>query len=110
MAALYFDSGLAACRAFLDRYLWDSLPLDSPDGDSIPVDPKSALQELAQSLGLPVPRYISVRESGPEHNKLFTVEARVGKEWSAQANGSSKKIASRQAAALLLQRLTAQGE
>ncbi|MBI5280543.1 MAG: ribonuclease III [Candidatus Solibacter usitatus] len=110
IAALYLDAGLSACRGFLDRYVWDSLPLDSPEGDSIPVDPKSALQEFAQSRRLPVPRYISVRESGPEHNKLFTVEARVGKEFAAQAEGSSKKIASRQAAALLLQRLTAQAD
>jgi len=39
-----------------------------------------------------------VSERGPEHSKTFTVEVRVGKEWSGQAEGRTKKIAAQRAA------------
>jgi len=101
IAAIYLDAGPAlgidACRAFLTRYLWHFLT-----HSCIPVDPKNALQELAQARKLPIPRYSIVLESGPEHAKRFTVEARIGKHFSAQAEGSSKKAASQKAAELLL--------
>jgi ribonuclease-3 len=66
---------------------------------------KTALQELAQSRHLPQPRYNIVRERGPEHNKLFTVEVRVGKDWAGQADGRTKKIAAQRAARGLFDRL-----
>ncbi len=44
--------------------------------------------------------------SGPEHAKVFTVEARVGELFMTRASGSSKKIASQQAAELLLEQLS----
>ena len=66
---------------------------------------KSALQELAQSRGLPQPRYSVVREKGPEHSKVFTVEVRVGKEWTGQADGRTKKIAAQRAARGVYDRL-----
>jgi ribonuclease-3 len=47
---------------------------------------------------LPPPRYVIVRERGPEHSKTFTVEVRVGKDAIAQAEGRTKKIASQRAA------------
>ena len=68
---------------------------------------KSALQELAQSRKLPQPRYSVVRERGPEHSKTFTVEVRVGKEWSSQAEGGTKKVASQRAARDVYERLSA---
>ena len=60
-------------------------------GDDVALDAKSALQEFAQARKLSVPRYQIVHESGPEHAKLFTVEARVGKQFAARADGASKK-------------------
>ena len=54
-------------------------------------DYKSALQEMAQALKLPPPRYFIVGEEGPEHSKTFTVEVRVGKDWAGQAQGLRKK-------------------
>jgi ribonuclease III len=60
---------------------------------------------LAQSRGLPQPRYSIVREKGPEHSKVFTVEVRVGKEWTGQADGRTKKIAAQRAARGVYDRL-----
>src|SRR5581483_11185976 len=66
---------------------------------------KSALQELAQSRKLPQPRYAIVKERGPEHAKTFTVEVRIGKEWSGQAEGRTKKIAAQRAARAVYERM-----
>jgi dsRNA-specific ribonuclease len=71
----------------------------------VELDAKSALQEMAQSRKLPIPRYQIVQQKGPEHAKLFTVEARVGKQFVARAEGQSKKAAGQMAAALVLEQL-----
>jgi ribonuclease-3 len=47
-----------------------------------------------------------VKERGPEHCKTFTVEVRVGREYSAQAEGNSKKSAGQKAAQLVLDRMS----
>ncbi|MBI4890483.1 MAG: ribonuclease III [Acidobacteria bacterium] len=112
LAAIYLDGGqelgLEACRSFLTRYVWNSIAIEDLSQPVIPIDSKSALQELAQAHGLPVPRYAIVNESGPEHAKRFTIEARVGKQHVAQADGTSKKTASQDAARILLDRLREQ--
>lgn len=109
IAALYLDAGpvegLEVCRRFLERYVWNGIRVEQLGEAEVPVDAKSALQELAQSLKLPVPRYVIVHETGPEHAKTFVVEARVGKEFTAQSDGTSKKAAGQKAAELLLQHL-----
>lgn len=106
IAAIYLDGGLEPCRAFVERFIF--IPADAETGQvmaPIPLDAKSELQELAQALGLPVPRYTIVEEKGPEHAKTFIVEARVGREHTACGEGSSKKLASQRAASQLLQTL-----
>jgi ribonuclease-3 len=106
IAAIFLDGGIEPCRAFLQTRLWNALPAGDAGRAPSPLDAKSALQELAQARKLPVPRYLIVRESGPEHAKTFTVEARIGKEFSEQAEGLSKKAASLRAAEALLARLS----
>lgn len=112
LAAIYLDAGPArgidCCRAFLGRFLWPTLPTLGAGAHGVPIDPKNALQELAQAHKLPMPRYALIGESGPEHDKRFTVEVRVGPAHSAASEGSSKKGASQKAAALLLERLRAE--
>jgi ribonuclease-3 len=54
---------------------------------------------------LPQPRYTIVRERGPEHSKTFTVEVRVSKDWTGQAEGRTKKIAAQRAARGVYERL-----
>jgi len=77
-----------------------------PSDDTPPaVDYKSALQELAQSLKLPQPRYAIVQEHGPEHAKTFLVEVSVGRDWVGRAEGLSKKSAGQKAAQEILRRL-----
>jgi len=46
-----------------------------------------------------------MREHGPEHSKTFTVEVRVGKDFTGQADGRTKKIAAQRAAREVYERL-----
>lgn len=108
IAGLYLDRGIDAVREFVNR--WIMRDGDDPSVDQeIPggaiVDFKSALQELTQARKLPQPRYVIVKERGPEHSKTFTIEVRVGREWTGQAEGLSKKSAAQNAAREVLSRL-----
>lgn len=109
IAAIYLDGGIEPARAFVAGHVLDAPPSGDPtldpDIQASITNFKSALQELAQSRKLPQPRYAIVRERGPEHSKTFTVEVRVGKEWTGQGEGASKKVAAQRAARQVYQRL-----
>jgi ribonuclease-3 len=106
IAALYLDAGLEPARVFIEEHVVGSAENSGQSPESATTDHKSALQETAQALRLPTPRYVVVSEDGPEHSKTFTVEVRLGKEWVSQAQGQSKKSAGQKAAQQVLQRLT----
>jgi len=117
IAAIYLDGGLEPARAFIETQVVGAFAAadGSAEGsaagsvDGAMADYKSALQEMAQALKLPPPRYYIVGEQGPEHSKTFTVEVRIGKEWIGQAQGLSKKAAGQKAAEGVLQQLTEWG-
>lgn len=104
IAAMHLDGGLAAARAFIEQQVLADLE-NLGDSSFETLNHKSVLQERTQALGLPIPRYLTVATSGPEHAKVFTVEARVGDGLSSRANGPSKKAASQQAAERLIEKL-----
>jgi len=101
VAAVYQDGGIEAARRFVRRYILESVHWDQLQS----VDYKSALQEFLQGRRDPPPRYIVVRERGPEHHKIFTVQIRLRGQELAQADGDSKKAAQQAAAQLALAKL-----
>jgi len=105
IAALYLDGGIEPARRFILQHVIG----ESKTAEEGPpaTDYKSALQELAQSLKLPQPRYMIVEEHGPEHAKTFLVEVRVGRDWVSRAEGLSKKSAGQKAAQELVRLLAA---
>jgi len=105
IAALYLDSGIDQTREFVNRYVIGDSVFATEDVAAALTDFKSALQELALARKLPLPRYVILKEDGPEHSKTFTIEVRVGKDWLAQADGSSQKSAAQNAARLVLAQL-----
>jgi ribonuclease-3 len=109
IAAIYLDGGIEPARAFVAGHVLNAAAsgdlLVDPDVEASITNFKSALQELAQSRKLPHPRYAIIQERGPEHCKVFTVEVRIGKDWTGQGEGASKKIAAQQAAKQVYQRL-----
>lgn len=99
LAAVYLDGGANPARELLARYV---LPpgeeLEQLAGSGPPHDFRAELERLARDRRLPRPLYFLMAESGPGHARTFTVEVRVGKEFSAAAEGPSKKAASHNAA------------
>lgn len=107
IAALYQDGGMDRTRAFIETRVVAGFAAVDGSTDSSVNDYKSALQETAQTLGLPPPRYSTAHEEGPEHSKTFTVEVRMGTNWIARAQGPSKKSAGQKAAEEILKQLAA---
>jgi len=109
IAALYLDAGIERARDFVkERVAGDptaDILLSTDHLSPAFTDFKSALQELARASHFPLPRYVIVKEKGPEHSKTFTIEVRVGKDWVAQAEGYSKKNAAQSAARIVLEQL-----
>jgi len=109
LAAVYLDSDIDEARRFVSSHILDA-PFFGDEDAGTDIQPaitnfKSALQELAQSRKLPQPRYTIVRERGPEHAKTFTVEVRIGKDFTGQAEGRTKKVAAQRAARGVYERL-----
>lgn len=107
LAAMYLDAGMETTRRFIvGRILEPELAALQQQGEGpLPVtDHKSALQEFLQASGRPQPIYSVVKEEGPEHKKLFTVELRVRQtptdrgEYVSRAEGPTKKRAEQRAA------------
>jgi ribonuclease-3 len=114
IAAMYLDAGLEKARGFIvQRILEPELERIRAEGDSefSLADYKSALQELLQSSGRLQPVYAIVKEEGPDHRKVFTVEARIypqgqnRPEYVARAVGATKKKAEQLAAKQALEHL-----
>jgi ribonuclease-3 len=105
IAALYLDGGLPIARALILAYIVRDVDVGPESSNENVNDYKSALQERTQALQLPTPRYSIVREHGPEHSKIFTVEVRVGRDFSSRAEGYSKKSAGQKAAQQVLEQL-----
>jgi len=104
VAAVYLDGGLPAAEAFVRRvFTPDVAGIDV--GDLSFHDYKTALQETAQSLGLPLPEYRVVDEYGPDHEKSFVVEVYWDGDSFALGKGSSKREAQRKAAKEALRKL-----
>jgi ribonuclease-3 len=95
IGALYLDAGIKPVEDFVR-------PLFETERESILYeiyDPKSRLQEWAQSEKMGTPRYETVGSTGPDHAKQFDVEVEVGGRTVGRGSGSSKRAAE-QAAAL----------
>lgn len=115
LAALYLDGGLEAARKFvIERIVGPELERIGPEGVLEVTDYKSALQESVQSLGRPQPTYRVAKETGPDHNKIFTVELQLNlqsengrPDFVVRGEGPSKKIAEQRAAQQALERLNA---
>jgi ribonuclease-3 len=99
LAAVYLDGGADAARGVVIR---QTIPTEeelmSLAGAGPPRDFRAELDRLARDRSLPRPEYQLVGESGPGHARMFIVEVKLGRDFSATAEGPSKKSASHNAA------------
>ena len=103
IAAIYFDGGLDEAEKFIINNLKDAI-----EKSTINVgmkDFKTVLQEKLQENGDVCIRYTVIKETGPDHNKTFTVKVEVNGKELAIGEGKTKKHAEMNAAKKSLERL-----
>ena len=93
LAAVYLDGGIEPARKFIRTFV-----LNREVERSVDRDYKTALQELVQRKPGCAITYRLVRESGPDHCRLFEMEVSVGGVPAGQGEGRTKKEAEQQAA------------
>lgn len=94
IGALYLDQGLDTVNRFLNHYV---VPMIENHKLDFINDYKSVLQELVQTDKRSL-EYIVVKEEGPAHNKVFTVEVRIDDIRYGVGTAHSKKEAEQEAA------------
>ena len=95
-AAIYLDSGeLSAAKEFILRFI---VPAAKTSGQKAFKDYKTTLQEIIQQNPEERLEYVLTGESGPDHQKHFTVEVHLNSNVIGKGGGRSKKEAEQQAA------------
>jgi ribonuclease-3 len=100
-AAVYLDRGLRASRHLILRLLGSRL--DAIQRHQYEPDYKTVLQEKIQEVHRTPPTYRVVSQTGPDHDRTFVAEVRLGKTVLGSGVGKSKKQAEQAAARQALQ-------
>jgi len=95
IAAVYLDDGFDVVFKIIDSHF--SVLINLVTMPTANHDYKSQLQELVQVAHSTMPIYRVVHESGPDHDKIFRVQLKVG-EIRTEGTGKSKKVAEQDAA------------
>ncbi|MGC8863473.1 MAG: ribonuclease III [Armatimonadota bacterium] len=106
VAVVYLDCGLEAARHFILKAL-EPILRDIEREEHIR-DYKTLLQEHTQGIHKRAPQYVVIDERGADHDKTFTVEARLGDRILGRGEGKSKKQAEQAAALEALEALDKQ--
>lgn len=96
IGAVYLDQGYDAAKEFVAAHLFDKT--DMIVKKRLWQDAKSRFQELAQEHVSITPSYETLGQSGPDHDRMFTVGVFLGKEKIAEGKGRSKQEAEQSAA------------
>jgi ribonuclease III len=103
IGAVYLDSGLDSAKTFIQKIL---IQPNLKEGlYLIDENYKSQLLEYAQANKLENPNYIVVKEDGPQHNRIFTVQVLIGDKDYGIGKGKNKKSAEQKAAHVALEKL-----
>ena len=95
IGAIYLQFGFARCTEIVRDLITPTM--DSAVARGAGLDGKTALQELAASLGKGAPEYV-VSEEGPDHDKNFTAVAMLAGQALSTGTGKSKREAEQVAA------------
>ena len=99
IGAIYLDGGFTNAKEFILKFI-----LTDIEHKKLFYDSKTILQEYVQGNCEELLNYRLLEETGPDHEKSFTVEARIGEKSISTGSGHTKKAAEQEAAyhALLL--------
>lgn len=93
IGSIYLDGGFANAKEFIFRFV-----LNDIEHKQLFYDSKTILQELVQGNFSQELHYHLLSEEGPDHDKKFVVEARIGTDVYGQGVGRTKKGAEQEAA------------
>lgn len=99
--ALYIEKGYDVAKVFITDNI--VVTLDGILESGSWRDPKSRLQEVAQSIDGHTPLYRVLSETGPDHDKIFMLGVFVTGKCLGKGEGPSKQFAQQQAARQALQ-------
>ena len=95
VGAIYLDAGLNSAYRFIKKVLLNDIL--SYDADNL-TDYKTKLQEEIQAEHRDAVQYVTVSQSGPAHDRTFTVQVRYNDIILGTGTGKSKKKAEEMAA------------
>lgn len=98
IGAIYLDKGYDAAANFISQNLLEVIDIDEIIAKKLWLDAKSRFQERAQEETGQTPTYKTMKETGPDHNKMFTLGVFIGDTQVATGSGLSKQEAEQKAA------------
>lgn len=101
LASMYLDAGKEKVTEFLLPFIKEALKSLKPGG--FHGDCKTRLQQFVQQNEGDFLEYVTVGESGPDHRKMFVVEARLNGNVIGRGEGRSKRMAEQAAAGAALE-------
>ncbi len=101
IAACYLDGGYEAALGFVKTFVLSDIPVVKYHN----TDYKTVLQERVQQKKNQVLSYHLIGESGPDHEKHFSVEVHLNGVCVGTGNGTSKKRAEQDAAHAAMEKL-----
>lgn len=96
IGAMFLDQGFDIARGFISRQLFPKT--DEIVKKRLWQDAKSRFQELAQEHASVTPTYNLMGQSGPDHDRVFTIGVFLRQEKIAEGQGRSKQEAEQEAA------------
>ncbi|MGN0351264.1 MAG: ribonuclease III [Roseburia sp.] len=93
IGAIYLDGGFASAKEFIHKFI-----LTDIENKKLFYDSKTILQEIVQGNYKEELSYELVAEEGPDHDKQFTVDAKMGEKVIGHGVGHTKKAAEQEAA------------
>ncbi len=103
LGAVYLDQGYEAAETFVAKNLYPKIDLVLKNRTW--QDAKSQFQEVAQDKKSMTPTYKTLSETGPDHDKQFTVGVFLADTEVARGDGKSKQEAEQAAAHAALDRI-----
>jgi ribonuclease III len=103
LAAVYLDGGYKKAFGVISQLFSSHLEVAEKEG--FYQDFKTKLQEVSQETLKATPRYLHVKEFGPDHDKIFGVKVLIQEKVVGAGAGKSKKEAEQRAAKRTLQKL-----
>ena len=101
IGAIYIDQGLKIAKSFILNSWKNELKFS----DKLIIDSKTRLQEHSLKKFKKLPKYKLLENSGPRHKPIFKVAVKISNTDFISSSGESKKIAEKNAAKLLLNKL-----